>query len=120
VFAGGAEADVGPALFGELQVDAGGGDVSEIAGAIDGQVVEGLLLEILQHLRIVTFDPAGGGDVDRFKGAVDLVLILEAVGHHVELQDTNRAEDQIVVAQRTEQLGRALFGVLRKVEERGR
>ena len=40
MLAGGAELDVGPALFHQRQIDAGGGQVAEVATAVDGKLVD--------------------------------------------------------------------------------
>ena len=37
-----------------------------------------------------------------FELAVDAVLVLEAMHGHIELQDAHRAQNQVVVAQRSE------------------
>src|SRR5271154_7271903 len=52
VLAGLEEADAGPALERELQVDARGGEGNERATVIEGEVLEGAGTEFLELLRI--------------------------------------------------------------------
>ena len=46
---------------------------------------------------------------DRFKRAVDAVFMLKAIGHHVELQNADRANNEVVAVERPKQLRRAFF-----------
>ncbi len=57
--------------------------------------------------------PARHGHVDRFKHALHAVFVLQAKCHDFELQLADGAENQIVVAQRLEQLRGALLAQLR-------
>src|SRR3546814_7712122 len=54
-------------------------------------------------------DPARGRHRDILERTLDLVLALETLRHDVELPHADRTQDQVVVPQRTEQLGGALF-----------
>src|SRR5690606_2729771 len=112
MFAGSAEPDIRPALFYQAEIDAGRSQVGEVAAAVDGEVLVGLVLELLEFLLVAAFDPARRPDVDRLVGALDLVFLLETAGDHVELQHTDRAEDDVVVALGEEHLGGAFLGQL--------
>ena len=57
-------------------------------------------------------DPARRSNVDRLELALDLVFVAQAMCHNIELQRPDRAEDQVVVAERLEQLCRTLFAQL--------
>ena len=58
--------------------------------------------------------PACDGDVDRLEHALHAVFVLQTECDHLELQLADRAEDQIVVAQRLEQLRGAFLAKLRE------
>lgn len=107
-----AELDVRVTFLSQAQVDHGRRDIGEVVTAIEGQVDLVLALELLELLGVGPFHPAGGGDVDRLVQGLDVVLALEARDHHVELQHTDRTDDEIVALQRTEHLHRPLFGEL--------
>ncbi len=81
-----------------------------MTGRVDRQVHRVLVAELLQFLRVVAADPSCGGDVDLLEAGIDAVLVLQPVGHHLELQYTDRAQDQVVAHQRPEELGRAFLG----------
>jgi len=110
MLAGGAEFYIRPALFHQAEVDPGRRQVGEVAAAVDGEVLVGLVLEFLELLLVAALDPARRPDVDRLIGALDLVFLLQAAGNHVELQHADCAEDDVVVAFGEEHLGGAFFG----------
>ena len=58
MLAGGAEFHIRPALFHQAEVDAGWGQVGEVAAAVDGEVLEGLVAG--DH---VIVDVRGDGEV---------------------------------------------------------
>jgi hypothetical protein len=111
-FAGGREAHVRRAFLRQLQVDPGRCQVDQVAGRIQRQVQRVLLAELFQLLLVAAVDPARGGHADRLEGGFHAVLVLQAVGGHVELQHADRAQDQVVAGQRAEELGRAFLGQL--------
>ena len=79
---------------------------------VERKAVVGALAELLEHLRLRAADPARREDIDRLEGAGDAVLVGEPERDDVELQRPDGAEDQVVVAERTEQLRRALLAQL--------
>ena len=58
MLAGGAEVNVRPALGGQVEVDPGWRQIGQVTAAVDGQVFHGLVLELIQLLRIGRADPA--------------------------------------------------------------
>ena len=91
-FAGRRKPDVGPALLGQLQVDARRREVDQVAGTVLGQVVLQLAFEVLQHFFVLAANPASGLHVDLFEPGLHAVLVLQAVGDQV----SNRHNAQIV------------------------
>jgi hypothetical protein len=79
-----------PLLAGHLEVVARAGQVNGIAVDIPGHAVQLLALEIAPRVGIGEGQPAGGVDVGRFEDGVDLVLALQALGDHFELQRCRR------------------------------
>src|SRR5690606_1209664 len=108
VFPGGEEAHFRVALRGEAEVHPGRRQVGEMAAAVDGEVVAGLVLEFLDVLG-GALHPAGGVDVDGVVEGIDPVLVLEAIGHHVELQLPHRPHHHVVAVDGEEHLGGALL-----------
>src|SRR3990167_93232 len=98
VFASGAEFYVRPALFHQAQVDPRRGQVGEVAAAIQGEVFHRLVGKLFQLLLAAAVDPARRPDRDRLIGTLDLVFLFQAAGDHVELEHTDRAEDDVVAA----------------------
>lgn len=106
--------DIGPAFLGQVQVDPGGRNVDKLPGMVESQVVVRLFLEFSELFFIVAFDPARRSNVDGFELAFDLVLITQSCRNDIELQRPDGPEYQVIVAQRPEQLRRALFAQLCK------
>ena len=82
-----------------------------VAGTVEGDVVAGLVDQLVELGR-VTVDPARGGAIIALEDGVDAVLVLEPVRHHVELQDADRAQYRVVRAERAEQLRGTFLGEL--------
>src|SRR3989304_262605 len=55
---------------------------------------------------------ASARHIDRVVGALHAILMLQAIGHYVELQRTDRPEDEVVADERPENLGRTLLAQL--------
>src|SRR5690554_1200829 len=108
----GSEAYLRPTLLGHLQIDSRGGDIGQVSATIKRQVGTRLAPKLLQFPGVVTIDPARRLHVDRLIDTIHLILLLESMGDHIELQRTHGPENQVVVVQRLEQLGRALLGEL--------
>src|SRR5690554_1083512 len=108
----GGEAYLRPTLLGHLQVDSSGGDIGQVTAAIKRQVGTRLAPKLFQLLGVVAIDPARRLHVDRLIDTIHLILLLETMGDHIELQRTHGTKNQVVVVQRLEQLGRALLGEL--------
>ena len=89
-----------------------GRKVNELACVIEREVFVGALAELLELCRISAADPARSDDIDRFEGAGDAVFVGEPEGDHVELQRPDGAEDQVIVPERAEELGRAFLAEL--------
>ena len=104
--------DLGPALPHELQIHARGGEKHQRTGVIDGELLVGLEAELLEFARIRTADPARRMHCDGFEDALHCIFILQAKGDDLELQLAHGTEDQVGVAQRPEQLRRALLAKL--------
>ena len=51
-----------------------------------------LRLELLQHLVIITFNPARGGNGNRFDDRLDSVFALQSMDGNVELQPWTRVD----------------------------
>ena len=81
---------------------------------IQREVVLCLAPEFLQHLLVVTLNPSCRRHIDRLELAFDFVLVAQAMCDDVELERPDRAEYQVVVAQRPEQLRSTLLAELRK------
>ena len=96
-----AELDVRPALERELQVDASRREINQRARVIEREVVVPLLAKLLELLRVLilflAIDPARSEHVDVVESRLHAVLVLQAERHDVELQRTDRSENQIVV-----------------------
>ena len=79
---------------------------------IDGQVVVSLHAKFREVLVVLAVDPARRVHGDRLEHAGDRVFVLQAERDHFELQLADGAQDHVVVAQRLEQLRRALLAEL--------
>ena len=79
-----------------------------------GKVLVGALAEFGCLLVVRAPHPASRGYADRLEHALHAVFVSEAKRHHVELQLTHRPQDEVVIAQRLEQLRSALFAQLRQ------
>ena len=79
---------------------------------VQAQVVVSPAAELLELPRIRAMDPARRGDVDGLERALDAVFVRQPEGHDVELQLAHRAEDQVVVSKRPEELRGALLAEL--------
>src|SRR5271166_1095314 len=104
--------DLRPALLGKTEIDARRRQVDELAGVIDGEIVVGLVAKLCEPLLVLEPNPARDRDIDGFEYALHVVFVREAKCDDLELQLPDRAQDQVVVAQRLEQLRRALFAQL--------
>ena len=69
---------------------------------IERQVVLRLLFELGQLAGVIALYPAGRRHIHGLELALDLVFIAQSVRYDIELQRPNRAENQVVVAQRFE------------------
>ena len=87
---------------------------SELVAVVEREVVMRLSLEFRQHLVVVALHPAGRGHIHGLELALDLVLVPQPMRDDVELQRPDRAEDQVVVAQRLEELRGPLLAELRE------
>ena len=85
-----------------------------MTGGVQGQIHRVPVAELLELFRIVATNPACRGDADLLEAGFDAVLVLESIGHHVELQRTHRPQNQVVAHQGAEELGRTLFRQLRQ------
>mgnify|MGYP006170205987 CR=1 FL=1 len=106
--AGGREAHVRRAFLRQLQVDPRRRQVDQLAGGVQRQVHRVLVAELLQLLRVVAADPARRGHADVLERRIHAVLVLQPVGHHVELQHAHGAENEVVAHDRLEELGGAM------------
>ncbi|KAG1441278.1 hypothetical protein G6F57_018752 [Rhizopus arrhizus] len=97
-FAGGREAHIRRTFLRQLQVDPGRRQVDQVAGRVQRQVQRVLLAELFQLLLVAAVDPTRGGHADRLEGGFHAVLVLQAIGGHVELQHAHRTQDQVVAA----------------------
>src|ERR1700722_10671019 len=114
IFARLEEFDFRPSLLGQSQIDACGREVHQFTGVIDGEIVMGLFAKLSQPLLVAEAHPPGYRYVDRLEHALHAVFVLQAKCNHFELQLADGAENQIIVAQRLEQLRRALLAELRQ------
>ena len=73
-----------------------------------GHILVLTLLEVLQFLRIVTFNPTSLIEMNGLPTALGVVLVLQTVLNHLELQLTNGADDLTVIELVDEQLGHTL------------
>src|SRR3546814_5788667 len=71
-----------------------------------------LVAKFLELFRVIDFDPARSVNLHRLEHRLDLVLVTQAVLHHIELQHTDGAEDDVVAHDRSVNLSGALFGTL--------
>src|SRR6202011_4337996 len=78
------------------------------------EIVVGFGTKFGQPLLILKADPARHGDIDGLEHALNAVFVLQAKGHDLELQLADGAENQVIIAQRLEQLGRAFLAQLRQ------
>src|SRR3546814_19948207 len=69
-----------------------------------------LVAKFLELFRVIDFDPARSVNLHRLEHRLDLVLVTQAVLHHIELQHTDGAEDDVVAHDRSVNLSGALFG----------
>src|SRR5450830_1026829 len=65
--------------------------------------------EIGHHLLILASHPARATDAGAFKHCIDTVFVEQTAGHHFKLQHANRAQDQVAIIGRLEDLYRTLF-----------
>ena len=73
-----------------------------------GHILVLALLEVLQFLRIVTLNPTSLIEMYGLPTALGVVLVLQTVLNHLELQLTNGADDLTVIELVDEQLGHTL------------
>ena len=90
----------------------------ELAIVIERELIVRPRSKFLELARLRRRHPARRIDRDVVEHALHTVLVLQPESDHLELQLPDRAEDQIAVAQRPEQLRRALFAQL--IESLGR
>src|SRR5690606_4373583 len=89
-------------------------EIDELSRVVLGEIRRETLLELLELRAIRGTHPSRGHDVHAFEHAVDAVLVLEAERRDVELQRTDRAQDEFVARQRPEQLRRSFLAELRE------
>ena len=85
------EGYIGVALLCELQIDAAGGDVHQLAVVVVGEVRLVFVGKGFQRLVVRRFDPARGSDIHPFKLAIDVVFGLQPLFDDVKLQHADRA-----------------------------
>ena len=100
------------AFLRQLQIDAAGGDVHQLAVVVVREVRLVFVGKGFQRLVVRRFYPARGGDVHPFKLAIDVVFAFQPLFDDVKLQHADRAEDEVVADERLEELGRAFFAQL--------
>src|SRR5271170_2632717 len=91
ILAGLEEFDLRPTLLGQAEIDARGRQVDQFSRMIDGEIVIGLLPELIETLLIAEADPTSRGDVDRFEHALHAVFVLQSKSDHFKLQLADRA-----------------------------
>lgn len=87
------EGYIGMAFLRQLQVDAAGGDVHQLAVVVVREVRLVFVGKGFQRLVVRRFYPARGGDVYPFKLAFHVVFRLQSLLYHVELQYADCAQD---------------------------
>src|ERR1700676_4631099 len=114
ILAGLEEFDLRPAFLGQAEIDPRRREVHQFTRVIDGEIVIGLFSKLAEPLLIADAHPSRRGHIDRLEYALHAVFVLQAKGHDLELQLADGAENQIVVAQRLEELRGALLAELRQ------
>src|SRR5690606_23083064 len=112
MFAGFSKIQIRPALERELQVHARGRQVDQGAGMIHREILIRLAAKLLELLRVLSIYPARREYIHVVEGRLHAVLVLQPNRDDVELQLTDRSQDQFVIAQRAEDLRRAFFALL--------
>src|SRR5690606_985191 len=104
-----AKDDLRPTLLREAPAHGRRREVDELTRMVAGDVDRKLLRELLELAFLRGLQPPGSDDVDRLERALDAVLAPQPEGRDVELQRADRAQNQIVVDERAEELRRALL-----------
>ena len=102
------EPDLLEILLGQGQGVARVGQEDVASVLVHGHVGVLAALEVGQLCGVVALDPAGLVDRDGLPAACGVVLVLEAVLDHLELQGAHRADDLAAVERRGEELCHAL------------
>src|SRR5581483_1643097 len=107
-----AKRNVRPPLQCELQIDPSRRQINQRPRMIHRQVVMRPSPKLLQLLPIRRIDPPRRMYVHRLEHTLHPILILQPERHHLELQLTDRAQDEIIVAYRLEELRRPFLAEL--------
>src|SRR5689334_9036033 len=89
------ELELRPALLCELEGDVRRREIDELAGMIARDVRRELLRELVDE-RVLAPDPASGRYGHGLEHALDPVFVAEPVRGDLELERTDRAQDQVV------------------------
>src|SRR5690606_37505062 len=96
--------EIRPTLERQRQVHARRRKIDERTGMIEREVLVGFGPKLFELLRVLAVHPPRREDVDVVERRLDAVLILQTERDDVELQLSDRAQDQVVIAQRTKDL----------------
>src|SRR5271167_4524077 len=114
IFARLEKADLRPPFLGQAEIDPCRCEIHQLAGMIDGEIFMGLFSKLPEPLLIARTHPARHSHIDWLENALHPVFVLQTKGDYFELQLADGAENQVIVAQRLEQLRGALFAELRE------
>ena len=79
-------------------------DASAVLAVIEREIVMRLAFEVAEYLVVIADYPSCRRDIDVLELAFDVVFVLQSMRDDVKLQLSDGTENQVVVAQRLEQL----------------